>query len=464
MRIRTLLVTSVLLMVATTAFTGDVRDLADDRDQPADHPDLLLPEPAGDDAYRTASPEKVELGRLLFFDKILSGNENISCATCHHPLADTGDGLSLSVGEGGRGLGMMRDTGELNETPVPERVPRNAPHVFNLGAWEFTTMFHDGRVQEDAGHPSGFTSPADLDLPQGLDSALAAQAMFPVTSGTEMAGQAGENDVAGAAALGLLAGPDGVWDRLARRLAGIGEYVDLFQAAYPEIEGPDDITFVHAANAIAAYEGAAFRADSSPFDHYLRGHRGALSASARRGMRLFYNAARCGTCHSGTFQTDHQFHAVGMPQVGPGKGDGFDRHEDFGRERVTSNPSDRYRFRTPSLRNVALTGPWGHDGAYNSLEAAVLHMVDFQNMLANYDPGQLALPSREDLDAEDLHVLNDPERMQAIKDACELQPLDLSNRDIRNLMDFIHALTDPSSIDLRAEVPARVPSNLPLTE
>jgi cytochrome c peroxidase len=121
------------------------------------------------DFYNNGVPNaaKVELGRNLFFDKILSGNLNTSCATCHHSLADTGDGLSLPVGEGGAGLGVTRDTGS-DDDAIYERVPRNAPPVFNLGAREFTLMFHDGRIMEDPAHPSGFQNPAGVHLPTGL--------------------------------------------------------------------------------------------------------------------------------------------------------------------------------------------------------------------------------------------------------------------------------------------------------
>jgi cytochrome c peroxidase len=420
-----------------------------------------LPPPAVDSDFATFSDVQVELGKFLFYDKILSGNENISCATCHHALADTGDGLSLPVGEGGRGLGVIRDTGELNDTPVVERVPRNAPHLFNLGAHEFTVMFHDGRVEADPDQPGGFRSPAGIDLPDGLVSALAAQALFPVTSNTEMAGQEGENEVANAAAAGDLVE---VWDLLAQRIAGYPEYVFLFGVAFDDVQGPEDITFVHAANAIAAYEATAWRADNSPFDRYLRGDKQAMSLSARKGMQVFYRAANCGSCHSGTFLTDQQFHCIGMPQVGPGKGDGFDGHEDFGRERVTGDPADRYRFRTPTLRNVALTGPWGHAGAYGSLEAVVRHKLDVMTALASYDPSQVELPSRPDLDAQDYLVINDVLRMKEIGAASELPVVDLSEVQIRHLIDFLNALTDPSSIDLRADCPDRVPSGRPLTE
>ena len=77
-----------------------------------------------------------------------------------------------------------------------------------------------------------------------------------------------------------------------------------------------------------------------------------MSGAARRGMELFYGKAKCATCHSGVLQTDQEFHAIAMPQVGPGKGHGDSGHEDFGRGAVTGDVADRYRFRTPSLRNV----------------------------------------------------------------------------------------------------------------
>ena len=189
-----------------------------------------LPEPVTDtDYFDNGAPDtaKVQLGAQLFFDKILSGNLNISCATCHHSFTATGDGLSLPIGEGGRGLGVTRDTG-VGPDAVHERVPRNAPALFNLGAREFTSLFHDGRVQPNAKFPNGIESPAGFDLPEGLDSPLAAQAMFPVTSATEMAGQAGENPVADAAAAGDLAGPNGVWAQLAERLQGVDGYVAQF--------------------------------------------------------------------------------------------------------------------------------------------------------------------------------------------------------------------------------------------
>lgn len=434
-------------------------------------PQAKLPAPPTDENYYEdgqQNPEKVQLGAQLFFDKVLSGNMNISCATCHHALTDTGDGLSLPVGEGGNGLGVIRDTG-IGDDAVHERVPRNAPPVFNLGAKEFQVMFHDGRVEVDATQPSGFRSPAGDDLPDGLDNVLAVQAMFPVTSGTEMAGQLGENPIADAAAVGDLAGPDGVWAQIAERLQGIdgpGGYVEQFIAVYDDVGEAADITYVHAANAIAAFEASAWRADNSPFDRYLRGERTAMSNAAQRGMRVFYkkNKANCASCHSGPFQTDHSFRAIAAPQIGAGKGDGPSLHEDFGRERVTGDPADRFKFRVPTLRNVALTAPYGHTGPYNTLEAMVRHHLDAVQSLENYDQSQAKLPSRPDLDALDFLVMNDLQLRADIAAANELAPTPLSEGDIADLLDFLNALTDPSLIDLRDDVPSSVPSGIPLAE
>ena len=429
-----------------------------------------IPEAPSDLDYRKHSDAKIELGRFLMFDKILSGNRNISCATCHHPLADAGDGLSLPVGEGGRGLGVTRDTG-WRKKAIHERVPRNAPPVFNLGAHEFEVLFHDGRVVVNPDFPSDCETPAGEELPDNLENVLACQAMFPVTSPTEMAGQKNENHIAKAAEKGDLAGRRGVWALLAKRLQRIPEYVSLFKAAFPdEIFTRKDITYAHAANAIAAFEGSSWRTDNSPFDRYLRGDLHAMSANAIAGMNLFYggdgNGNACASCHSGKFQTDHSFHAIAMPQIGPGRGSnspgksgGF---EDFGREQKTGEPEDILKFRTPSLRNVTLTAPYGHAGAYDTLRAVIEHHLDPVNALYNYDQSQATLPPRSDLDSLDFVTMNDPDRVEYIAKHNELDSMNYSDEDVGLIIDFLNALTDPASIDLRKDVPWSVPSGLPV--
>ena len=425
----------------------------DDHDMTGRHD---LPRPDHD--FRTPAAAKVDLGRLLMFDKILSGNENISCGTCHHPLTGTGDGLSLPVGEGGRGLGVTRSA-HHDEDMIHERVPRNAPPVWNLGDSAFHTLFHDGRVTsnpaEGAGaFPSGCRTPAGHDLPDNLDNVLACQAMFPVTSGTEMAGQPIDgNPVAIAAAGGDL---KRVWELLAQRLRAIPAYVELFQAAFPgDVVNAADITFAHAANAIAAFEGVAWRADNSPFDRFLRGDRQAMSNNAREGMRLFYRGDRnghaCAECHSGLYQTDQDFHAIAMPQIGPGRGSGPDGFEDHGRAQVTGKAEDMLRFRTPSLRNVALTAPYGHSGAYDTLRGVVEHHLDAVNALYAYnEKRQAVLPTHPGLDADNYRAMDDPAIVDFIASRNELAPFAYSTEEVDRIIDFLHALTDTGSVDLRS--------------
>lgn len=141
-------------------------------------------------------------------------------------------------------------------------------------------MFHDGRVELNPNAPSGFTSPAKGDLPLGLDNVLAAQAMFPVTSEAEMAGQDGENPIADLAARGDLTE---LWEALADRLRGIPEYVDRFRESFEDIDQASDISFVHAANAIASFEASAGRFDNTPFDAHLRGEVTALNPDQKEG-------------------------------------------------------------------------------------------------------------------------------------------------------------------------------------
>jgi cytochrome c peroxidase len=252
-----------------------------------------------------------------------------------------------------------------------------------------------------------------------------------------------------------------VWSLLTARVMANEEYQGLFGQAYPNSD-ISEISFVHIANAIGAFEAAAFRADNSPFDRYLRGEKSAMSKNAKKGWKLFKGKANCISCHSGALLTDQDFYSIGIPQIGPGKGDGPSGFDDYGRERVTGEETDRYKFRTPTLRNVALTGPWGHDGAYDTLEGIVRHHLDPVQALAEYDLSQAALPSRTDLDVLDLEsykLLNqeDTERMQIFVEAIDIKPVYLNDREVQWVMDFLYALTDPDSLDMRWTVPSGLP-------
>lgn len=412
--------------------------------------------PSPDVTFPEVDPPLIELGRLLFYDPILSGNREVSCATCHHPRHATGDGVSLGLGDGATGLGPDRLVDVDN---VPEkRIPRNAPALFNLGASEFTVFFHDGRLEADPTRPGGIRTPLGAEMEQGFASVLSAQTMFPVLSGDEMAGHLGENDVSRAVRQGLLTGEGGAWDILAKRVEAIPEYRSMFDA----VIGDAPVHFTDISDAVAAFVDFEWRATNSPFDLYLRGQ-GALSEDQAAGMDLFYGKAGCSDCHSGLFQTDHDFHAIAMPQIGPGKAAAFERHNrDIGRMRVTGDMADAYKFRTPSLRNVVHTGPYGHSGAYADLEAAIRHHLDPVGSLRIYDPQQAIMPTLPA--ASDLKVMDTAIEVDLIAAANTLDPVNLSDEEVAALLAFMDALTDPQGLRGALGVPGSVPSGLPVDQ
>ena len=418
-----------------------------------------LPRAVTDDLYLPVNQVEAELGQLLFWDPILSGNRNISCASCHHPRHGTSDGLSLGLGEGGIGLGPDR-TADANNLPE-QRIPRNATALFNLGAREFTVLFHDGRIETDPTRASGLRTPLDDDMMLGFANVLSAQTMFPVLSGDEMAGHYSENDVSQAVRQGRITGPGGAWDIIAARVAAIPDYQVLFGAAYPEIAAGRPVDFTDISNAIAAFVALEWRSDSSPFDDHLRGKK-ALSGDALAGMELFYGKAGCAGCHSGPFQTDQGFHAMGVPQIGPGKSERFETHaKDIGRMRVTGRSSDAYAFRTPSLRNVTETAPYGHNGAYATLQSFLEGHVSPLQAVAAYDRDQAVLPALKD--ASDWRALDDPDEVAAISAAAKSAPhVVLAPDEIAALIAFLGSLTDPVALNGRLRIPDRVPSGLPL--
>jgi cytochrome c peroxidase len=414
------------------------------------------------------------LGQALFFDPLLSGDLNISCATCHHPTLAGADGRVLPIGSGGHGLGPQRvfleritlgpEAGnvrrlagvtdpESGETIVLNPfegafVPRNSPTILNSALLD--RQFWDGRV-EVMDHDSPVHTPEDLVDDLALTDALVAQALFPLTSLHEMAG----------ATLGGLA-PQAVRHTLLERLRANPSYVAQFQNAFDDqAPAQQAIDLSRLAEAIAAFERRLIFVES-PWDAYLAGEDGALSEQQKRGALLFYGQIDpridCSQCHSGDLFTDLEHHNLLVPQLGPGKGHGYTGREDWGRAGVTFDARDRYAFRTPSLRNVALTAPYFHDGAVASLEDAVRHHADIWASARNYDPSANGIPpalysSLRPFDPQQQGLTAAP----ALRDG-----LPLSDADIADLVAFLHALTDPAARDLRAFIPESVPSGLDL--
>lgn len=416
-----------------------------------------LPTPVSDAEYLPVDLKEARLGQLLFWDPVLSGNRNISCATCHHPRFGTSDGVALSLGEGGVGLGPARKPDPDN---MPEqRVPRNATALFNLGAREFTVLFHDGRIEADPTRPSGLRTPLEDEMVQGFDNILSAQTMFPVLSPDEMAGHYAENEISKAVRTGQLTGPGGAWDLIAARVAVIPAYQSMFEAAYPEIAAGRPVAFTDISNAIASFIALEWRSDDSPFDQMLRGEV-ALTGDPAAGLDLFYGKAGCASCHAGPFQTDHGFHAMGVPQIGPGKAERFESHaRDVGRMRVTGQMGDAYAFRTPSLRNVMATAPYGHDGAFSALVPFLQAHVDPSAGMADFERETAILPDLPG--AEDWRALEDPAERVAILAAARPGPR-LSDVEIAQLSAFLTTLTDPVALGGRLGIPETVPSGLPV--
>ncbi|MEM9206711.1 MAG: cytochrome c peroxidase [Pseudomonadota bacterium] len=416
-----------------------------------------IPKAVSENDYVPINRAEAEFGRLLFWDPILSGNKNISCGTCHHPRFGTSDGVSLSLGEGGIGLGPERRADPENHPE--QRIPRNSPALFNLGAKEFTVLFHDGRIEVDPSRPSGLRTPLGDDMVAGFSNILSAQNMFPVLSQDEMAGHYGENDISKAVRQGLITGEGGAWDIIAKRVAALSAYADGFAALDPEIGTSRDLTFADISNVIAAFVAFEWRSDESPFDRHLRGET-PLSTEALAGKELFYGRAGCGTCHTGAFQTDHSFHVAGVPQFGPGKAARFESHNrDEGRFRVTGRADDLYRFRTPSLRNVAHTAPYGHSGSHRDLRDFIAFHADPGDALLTYAPDPGTAPVFYASGDAQIGIGDD---FTAIQAKIEMPDVDLNSDDLDALMAFMSALTDQQAIDGRLGIPDEVPSGLPV--
>ena len=352
--------------------------------------------------YRAETAE-TELGRLLFWDPLLSGDRDVACATCHHPDFAYGDGRDLSLGAGAVGLGPSRVDMSNGRIPI---VKRNSPTILN-------TAFNglDDRRRRRGGGDA-LASVNQARAPMFWDSrvrSLDTQALEPIKALEEMRGTAyGEAD-----ALGVVVA----------RLRAIPEYVTLFEQAYgtgTSIDAP------RLGQAIATFERSLV-AMNSPFDRFRAGDRDALTSQQRRGFDTFDDVG-CDRCHDGPMFSDFDLEAEGVGEhprlTEPDAGDG------------------RFRFRTPSLRNVALTAPYMHNGTLATLE----------DVLRFYDEGRSRNPNVSDRgrgrDGDGVARLSRSFRRVD----------NMNEREMRDIVAFLESLTD-SNFD--RTIPARVPSGLP---
>ena len=372
---------------------------------------------------------KAQLGMKLFFSKSLGGDKNTACASCHHPMLGGGDDLSLSIGVAAdkpNALGADRQTSDFKHT----QVPRNAPTTFNIAFWK-KILFHDGRIERLENNE--ITTP-DMPYPNSDmlagESLVQAQARFPITSAEEMRGEylnASLNQTLRRA--------------LAKRLQE--NWGDEFRKGFNDADGKteDLITEQNYSEAIAAYEQSQVFINN-PWKNYVEGDVNALSDDAKKGAKLFFTSqadggAGCASCHSGDFFTNEKAYNTGMPQIGLGKKNGKSGSNDFGCELTTKLAKDRFRFRTPSLLNVEVTGPWGHAGAYTSLEAVTEHMLSPSKSAKNYDASQL---KQKNIDIKDEKT----NTLEALNYGIHLKDKPKTTKDdVRYLVSFMKSLTDP---------------------
>jgi cytochrome c peroxidase len=320
------------------------------------------------------TPEKVELGRLLFFDPILSDDNTLSCAHCHHPHLGFSDGLPRSRGRGGAGAGRER-TGGIELT-------RGAPSLWNTVYNH--RQFWDGR----AAH-------------------LEEQARMVITTPEEVNADPAE---------------------LVRELKAIPEYRALFDKAFGGKDG-ESITFKNVTYAIAAFQRTLVSFNSR-FDRYAAGDGSALSPQEKRGLKLFLSPkTRCNECHGIPVFADRNFKVIGVPNPKDGPADVAKPEAERGRG---GGPNGA--FKIPTLRNIALTAPYMHNGVFETLE----EVLDFYAGGGGRGLG-LDVPLQDD----------------------KIRKFTLTPQEKADLIAFLLALTDESAAP---EIPARVPSGLPVVQ
>ena len=398
---------------------------------------------------RPVDADRAELGRLLFFDPVLSLTEDNSCAGCHGPNVAFNDSKSIAIGVGNNGVVGPGRRGPHNL--------RRAPTIINAAF--YPRLMWDARFFANSVDPFdnsfGFTFPD----PEGqtlsyMEHLLGAQAFTPVANRIEMAGPdfVGDNDA--------------MRSFLASRVDAIPEYRMLFERSFPDVEAGGPLEYAHIAAALAEFGFTLVRADA-PVDRYARGDTRALSIDEKKGGVIFFRGrGSCFECHAtlgyaNEMFSDFESHNIAVPQVVPietnADFDGPARNEDFGLERVTGNPDDRYRFRTTPLRNVAFQPTFMHNGAFVCLEDAIRHHQRMYQSLDEYDTSRLDASLQAPLGPTSPVV----ERAHDFS----RQPIEMSDDELRQVAEFVgRGLSDPDASPdaLRSLVPDAVPSGLPV--
>jgi cytochrome c peroxidase len=282
-----------------------------------------LPQVVATPADNLSNPAKVALGKLLFWDPVLSGNKDVACGTCHHPDFGYAENRDISIGVNGVGLGSERRFASPNSIPF---VKRNSQTLLNTA---FNGIGQDG-------HYDPVTAPMFWDL---RASSLEEQALFPIKTLEEMRGPAYTEDQA--------------VNSVVMRLRAIPEYDALFKDAFG---GGQAITSANLGKALAAFQRSLL-ANNSAFDRYKRGDTDAMTAAQIRGMEDFERVG-CINCHNGPMFSDYKVHVLSIPdnEKLPVSDDGVNK---------------TYAFRTASLRNLAFTAPYMHSGVFSTLKEVI---------------------------------------------------------------------------------------------
>ncbi len=278
-------------------------------------PVTVVPIPAAN----PQTPEKIELGKKLFFDRRLSGDGTMSCSTCHDPEKGYSDDLPISL------------------SYPTTRNWRNSPTLINVGFQKF--LFHDGRAHT-----------------------LEEQALFPMMSAFEM---------------------NRNLDFVEEVIRSVPEYVEAFRKVFG-----GEVSRERMAMALAAFQRTLVSVNS-PLDQSLQGDKKALSPEAKKGYDLFTGKGKCADCHDGVNLADNKFYALNVPENEEQEKDPrvaatrrfvakVSHYEDYvnlkedpGRYLVTKDKKDWKAFRTPTLREIAKTGPYMHNGIFATLDEVI---------------------------------------------------------------------------------------------
>lgn len=379
-----------------------------------------------------AAPMPVtRLGAMLFHENSLSGNKDINCTSCHHPMFGTTEPIPFSIGTGGVGMGNGRQQRDGGVTK------RHSPHLINLAYEEIQHMFWDGRVFRDQQTGTLITpepslnglNPQEKDIAQTFSNSLGVQTIFPIVNQLEMMGTG--NDISEAFKKG---GNLAAWEAIIKRLTtgSLGaRYLEQFKKAFPQAK---KFHIGHVGEALGAFLGRSFNVLDTPYDRYLKGDSTAMTESEKRGLIVFAEKGSCTECHNGPHLSNWEFNSVGTPQF---NAIAYKAPYDEGRFEATGDPSDRFKFRTPPLRHLAVTAPYMHNGAFATIEEVIEHYQDPKKSLETYQLTNVDLTNYSSQFVVDRDEKRNQERIDKIPFENVRNGISLTKEEAEDLKNFL---------------------------